>query len=427
MNRYHREVNVFEILIMIIILFLPFQQAFTLQVGATVRIADIFICIVFALMLLKDVGQNVKLVHINSFYLYLLLNTIIMSILLSNLINNGLNTLLSANSRTITNILTAIMAIMAYSIGVYVGNYNRIFEKIIRLWTKIVLFLSIYTVIQFLFLNVVGYWPHLPGEVVNVGATLAFGLKRAYGFSIEPGAIGTMLVFSFILIYNFLDSCLLKKITLLFCIIAIFCSVSTIAIVSIVVFILFSVLFDSNLKIRYKILILVLLTLMIFLIFNIDNLHSAIIDKLLGTGQSKMDRLSNGIILKRMFFKYPIFGIGFGNYGALRNLFSDGTLTPYKSFYDATNSFYFGILGELGLAGIVLFIKFIIDKTRQIKAIHKKVILTVLPFLLLISPSSTITPDYMAIGLGIIYGRYLEYKFKNNITGKHKRLKITWK
>jgi O-Antigen ligase. len=412
---------------MIIILFLPFQQAFTLQVGATVRIADIFICILFALMLLKNVGQGVKVVYINSFYIYLLLNTIIMSFLLRGLINDGLNTLLSVNSRNVTNILTALVAIMAYSVGVYIGKYNKIFEKIIKLWTKLILFLSVYTIIQFLFLNIIGYWPHLPGEVVNVGATLAFNLKRAYGFSIEPGAVGTLLVFSFILIYNFLNSCLLKKISLLFCIIAIFCSVSTVAIVSIVVFILLSILFDSSIKIRYKILILALLVLMIFLIFNIDNLHSAIIDKLLGTGQSKMDRLSNGVILKRMFLKYPISGIGFGNYGALRNLFSDGTLTPYKSFYDATNSFYFGILGELGLIGVLLFAKFAIDKMRQVKFVNKKIILTILPFLLLISPSSTITPDYMAIGLGMIYGRYLEYKFKNNITSKHKRLKITWK
>lgn len=410
MKNYNYRINIFKDLIMIIILFIPFQQSLTLQVGATIRISDIIICLLFFFMILKKIKTREKVIYINMFYLYMLLNTVTVSFLLNDLIKYGISTLsFDESSRILTNIATALIAIMSYSVGAYIGRNNNIFNKVINLWTKIIIFLSIYVIVQFVALNTIGYWMHLPGEHLNENTSYAFGLRRAYGFSIEPGALGNMLFFSFILIFNLLEDGKLKKVSLLFCVIAIFCSVSSIALISIIIFMILLI-YKKNLKLKYKILTTIAFVILIFVIFNNSFLYTAIIDKIAGNNFSKMDRLANSTILKRMFYEYPVLGVGFGNYGALRNLFSYDTLIEYKNFYDMPNSFYFDIFGELGIVGVILFIKFIMNKVDELKAINKNVVLFIIPFLVLISPSSSIALDYMAIGLGIIYGRYLKCK-----------------
>lgn len=412
MSQKH-EINILNVLIISIILFMPFQQAFTLQVGATIRIADLLIAILFFILFFLQFNKKEKIVNINIFYLYMLINTIIISLYLNNFINEGLATLSSAKSRTIVNIFTALVAIFAYSIGTYIGKVNVIFSKVIKLWTKIIIFISIYAIIQFIVLNTLGTWFHIPGEFLNEETSYAYGIRRAYGFSIEPGAFGSLLLFSFILIFNFLESCKLKNISLFFCLIAIFCSMSSVALITLIVFILLLI-YKKGLKFKYKVMLTFALIILIFIVFNNSSLYSAIIDKLAGGSYSKVDRLTNSSILTKMFLDYPIFGVGFGNYGALRNLYATNTLIQYKAFYDMPNSFYFAIIGELGIVGVGLFIKFIKDKIIQLKKMNKSVILFIIPFLILISPSSSITSNYIALGLGIIYGRYLYVFSKKN-------------
>lgn len=409
MKNYTFKIHIFEKLILLIILFIPFQQSLTLQIGATVRISDIIICVIFPLMIFKQLEIKRKIIYINAFYLYMLINNLIMTFMLNDSIKYGISTLrLDQHSRSFINIATCLVAIMAYSIGVYIGKYDNIFQKVMKLWSEIIIFLSIYVIIQFIILNVFGDWLHLPGEHLNENTSYAFGLRRAYGFSIEPGALGNLLFFSFLIIFQLLENNKLKKMTLFFCLIAIFCSMSSIAIISAVILI-FLLICKKNLSIVYKILVALLLIILIFIMFNNSYLYTATFDKILGDNFSKMDRLTNSIILIRMFCKYPILGVGFGNYGALRNLFSYNTMFQYKGIYDSTNIFYPGLLGELGVLGTILFVKFIVNKFNELKVINKSTLLFIVPFLIIISTMPFITFNYMAIGLGIIYGRYLVY------------------
>ncbi|MED4962655.1 O-antigen ligase family protein [Heyndrickxia coagulans] len=396
----------FEALVALIIIMLPFQQILTLQVGLTIRISDLIIGIAFILMFLTYLKKGQKL-YFNIFFLYLLFNTMLMTVLLNDQIKYGISTFdSSVTTRTLINIFGVIIAIMAYSIGVFIGKKDYIFIKIIKLWSKMIIFLSFYVFIQFLVINITGTWIHLPGEHLNEITSYAYGLRRSYGFSIEPGALGNLLVFSFLLIFTYLEKSRLKNITLVFCLVAIFCSMSSIAIITIVSFVFLGML-SKKMPMKYKILLITLLTFTILLIFNNKFLYTATVGKVFEDNYSKLDRTTNSVILKNMFIDHPIFGVGFGNYGALRNLYSANTEFPYRNFYDMPNSFYFELMGELGIVGTIFFLIFAIKLFIYVKKSKKNPILIILPFLLLITPSSNITANYLAIGLGIIYGRYL--------------------
>lgn len=416
-SNYHEQYknHFFEFIIVLIILFIPFQQSLTLQVGPTIRISDILICILFPLMILASFAGKKRLIYINAFYLYLLINTVVMSYLLKAPITFG-SAIVAGGNRMLINVATCAISLMAYSIGVFIGKDNHTFNKVIRLFSKIIIFLSIYVFIQFIALNTVGSWIHLPGEKLNDGTTIAYGLTRAYGFSIEPGALGNLLMFSFIFIYTFLDNGRLKKIALTVCAVAVFSSMSSIALITIITFI-FLVICKKNFKTRYKIIIALLFIFMIFMLFNNSFLYSAVIDKITGDGYSKLDRLGNSQILTNMFYKYPIAGIGFGNYGALRNSYAMGTFIKYKIFYDMPNSFYYELIGEVGIIGVILFINLIFKLIKQLKKIDKNVFLFIIPFLLSIAASSSINMNYIAIGLGIIYGKYIQ---ANNLSKETK-------
>jgi len=396
----------FEVLIALIIIMLPFQQILTLQVGLTVRISDLIIGIVFIFMFLTYLKTGQRL-YFNMFFLYLLLNAMLMTVLLNDQIKYGISTFdSSVTTRTLINIIGVAIAIMAYSIGVFIGKKAHIFIKVIKLWSGMIIFLSIYVFIQFLVINITGTWIHLPGEHLNEITSYAYGLRRPYGFSIEPGALGNFLAFSFLLIFTYLENSRFKNITLVLCSIAIFCSMSSIAIITIVSFAFLGML-SKKMPLKYKMLLVALLIFIFFLIINNKFLYAATVGKVFENNYSRLDRTTNSVILKNMFIDHPIFGVGFGNYGALRNLYSANTEFPYRNFYDTPNSFYFELIGELGIIGTILFIIFAIKLFFFVKKSKKNPILIIFPFLILIIPSSNITANYLAIGFGIIYGRYL--------------------
>lgn len=433
-------------IILVATFLLPFQQAFTLNIAGTLRISDILyvsalVGLVIKLLLkkincglkqniksyikrlleklkqdkgliikilLKKIKYNFKQNPGIIYFVYLALGSCIIGFLLKKDIRSGLATLGNYNqSRLLVNLFTPIMALMIFVIGNYAGRQNKdFFQKILQIWAKALTILSIYVIIQFVVINITGRWIKIPGEVLNYYTSFAYGIRRPWGFSIEPGALGNFLFFSFIFILIFLKKSKLQRNTIMISSIAVLLSFSSIAIFSIVTLWILLILKNwNNFKTRNKVLFISLIVVSIIIALTNSTVYNATIGKVVVENQSKMDRQTNIQILTRMFIKYPVFGVGSGNYGALRNLFSKGTLFPLKDFYDMPNVFYYGMLGEQGIVGVVLFLLFVKKLWRSAKVLKISPAIWLIPLAVLIFTASTITFDYMAFGFGLIIGQ----------------------
>jgi len=415
---------------------LPFQQAFTLNVAGTVRVSDLLyvsalIGIIFK-KLYPKLNYNLKLIKGLSikilfkklcaylktnigvvYFAYLALGSVVVGFLLRSDIQIGLATLGDYNkSRLLVNVLTPLIALMIFIIGNYSGNQDeKFFQRILRVWAKALMLLSIYVIAQFIVLNIIGVWIKMPGEVLNYGTSFAYGIRRPWGFSIEPGALGSFLVFSNLMVFVFLKKSVLKKKTIIISSIATLLSFSSIAIFAIMTLWIYLIFMNWNkLKKRNKVFIILLVCLSIIIALTNNTIFDATIGKIFVENTSKNDRQGNIQILIKMFMKYPLFGVGAGNFGALRNLFLQGTSLPIKNFYDITNVFYYGMLGEQGIFGTILFVIFAKQLWRSAKTIGKSPLLWLLPLAVLIFTTSTIALDYMAFGFGLVIGQYQHIK-----------------
>ena len=421
---------------------LPFQQAFTLNVAGTVRVSDIlYVSALVGLvikLLLEKLNHNLKLnkglfieiifKKLNYYFkrnigvvyfAYLALGSVAVGFFLRNDIQSGLATLENYNkSRLLVNVLYPTIALLIFLIGNYAGNQNKeFFQKILQVWAKALMLVSIYVVIQFIVINITGSWIKMPGEVLNYGTSFAYGIRRPWGFSIEPGALGSFLFFSYLMVFVFLKKSMLQRNTIIISSIAILFSFSSIAIFAIIaVWILLIFINWKKLKTRNKVIIVLLISISIIIALTNNTIFDATIGKIFVENVSKSDRQGNIEILTRMFIKHPIFGVGAGNFGALRNLFSQDTLVPIKDFYDMPNVFYYGMLAEQGILGSILFVIFVKQLWRAAKKIGTSPVVWLLPLAVLIFTSSTIALDYMAFGFGLVIGQSQYIKNTNKVT-----------
>lgn len=398
-------------IIMLAVIMLPFQQALTIQVGATLRISDLLFILVFILILIFYLNKRINIVplfrNIGSLYLvYLLISTTVCTVMYWDKINVGLSTLINESNKVAINFSQIILSLMILTVGYYITKNNQVqlFAKIMRVWTFSLIFTSIYIIIQFIILNSVGVWFHLPGEVINEGATFAYGLRRPYGFFIEPGDAGRFLVVSIIMIMFFLENSKIKNIAIYAGVIATFSTLSSIAIFSITSMIFIQTFFNKKVRINIKIALLFLVLGIISAAYLNDFLYQASFGKITEENFSKIDRLNNGTILTKMFLDNPISGIGYGNFGALRNLYGTGTEIPYKEFYDKPNILPYGTLGEQGVIGFILLLMVFYKVHQKIKGNKKQSLLFIIPFIIVFFTSGTILYNYAVLSIGLILG-----------------------
>lgn len=417
--------------ILIATFLLPFQQAFTLNIAGTVRISDILYVSAFVGLVIKMLRSKIGYItkeNIGSFikvsckklscklkhnigivyFVYLTLGSGIIGFYLRDDIKNGLATLGVYNqSRLLVNVFTPLVALLVFIIGNYAGNQNKeFFQRILQVWSKALTLLSIYVIIQFVVINITGEWMSIPGEVLNYNTSFAYGIRRPWGFSIEPGALGSFLFFSYLMILNYLDKSILKRNTIIVSTIAILFSFSSIAIFAILSLWVILVFINwKHFKSRNKIFFVLLIFVSIIIALTNNTIFDATIGKVFVANTSKLDRQANMQILIRMFRRYPVFGVGAGNFGALRNLFSQSTLYPIKDFYDMPNVFYYGMLAEQGIVGSTLFIIFGKKLWKAAKTIGASAIIWLVPLAILIFTSSTIALDYMVFGFGLVIGQ----------------------
>ena len=418
-----------ELVICIATFTLIFQQAFTVKLfGATLRISDVlFVLIAFVIFLnmgfKKDNLYNNKL-KIEKTYLYycvfIFISTIIMTLLLKDKLKLGtIGMEMSQFKQTVSSLFTPCVAFATYLVGAKISNgYKKInIQRILNVLCNTNVFLSIYSILQFFSVNIMGKWVHIPGETLNEGTTFAYGIRRSWGFFIEPGALGVFLVFNILLIYLLYNRNRKKKfIVICLDVCAVLCSFSSIALVSLILFLILLVLTNNvaGISKTTKILILAVVATFILMVFVNPALNEAIITKIFkGDSYSMKDRSGNIEILKRMFENYPVAGVGFGNFGGLRNLYATGTLVEYKNFYDMPSVLYFEVIGEQGIVGGIFFLAIIKKMYFKIKSLNFPPLAILIPLLAVFTTSSHFIYNYLAFGIGII--------LNCNIKNKHEK------
>jgi hypothetical protein len=400
-----------KIAIFCAVVLIPFQQAFTLKVGGTIRLSDLMFMAVFLVLLVKILRKQwlppMQIKWGAMYFTYLIVASIAMTAYLNKEIATGLLTLVDYNRfRWVIGFMTPAIALTIFVVGSYVGSGAEFTERIVKVWAKVMILLSTYVMVQFFVVNIFGVWPKLPGEVLNFASTYAYGLRRPWGFSIEPGALASLLGVSLNAILLLMKPSRLRQVSVSMLTIAIVLSFSSVGLFALVVY--WGLVFTYNVK-KLKPRTLVIISACIILSFVIilvnDHLFSATIGKLTGDNYSKLDRLTNTKILLRMFYEHPVLGIGSGNFGALRNLYSSGTPFPYREFYDMPNAFYPGILAEQGIIGAGLALMFLLSLGRSIRLLKASPVLFLTPILVLIAPSSTIAIGYIAFTFGLIISK----------------------
>ncbi|WP_169798690.1 O-antigen ligase family protein [Clostridium colicanis] len=315
----------------------------------------------------------------------------------------GNSTLVDNNlSRIYVNLLNPLISILYFILPythIYKFNSLRL-KKVLTIQKKALNFLSIYTIIQFLILNITGQFIKLPGEKLNYGTSFAYGLRRPWGFMIEPGNLALFLMFNLIVIYLIDDNFKLNLINIL----ALILTFSTNGLISIFVFILLLFNDRKGISLKQRILCLVLFLFFIFIIIDNEYFYRAVIEKLTTDSFSKVDRLNNKDILLKIFNDYKFFGIGHGNFGFYRNLYGFDTKIPYKDFFDLSNNFYFGVLADTGMIGFALLLVYFKDIYNKIKIINKnKSKKFIIVLLIMLIPMPTILFSYISFYIGIIY------------------------
>lgn len=403
-----------SLVIALAVIFLPFQQAVTFNVGATIRISDMLFIIIFISIIIEALIRKYPIIRTTGkgcyYYLYLIFTVIISMYFLKDNINAGISTLENYSKlKLLVNLINPIIAISAFFAGAYICQIkSSYFSKIINLWMIVMTALSVYIIIQFITINITGFWPIIPGESLNYNTSFAYGIRRAWGLSIEPGALANMMVFSLLIQLSANDKISSHKISIVICIIASVLTFSSIGLFSLMSLApLYVLLYKKKSVNKYKVILIFISIIICFAIYMNPHIYQATIGKVSSDNFSKVDRQTNVTILMRMFFKYPVFGVGFGNYGALRNLFSYDTLFKYRNFYDTPNVFYLGIIAEEGIVGVAFFMYFLKKIYNSIKNNKKSPILFIIPFLILISTSSTITFNYMGFGFGLLLNKQI--------------------
>lgn len=389
-----------------IVFFLIFQQSFTFQVGATIRLTDILIIVYFFFYLINKRKCNVNIpwnIYPLIYYLYIFMSYLILLYINKEIIFLGNSTLKENNLNKIyINLLNPLISILYFILPythIYKFNSLRL-KKVLTIQKKALNFLSIYTIIQFLILNITGQFIKLPGEKLNYGTSFAYGLRRPWGFMIEPGGLALFLMFNLIVVFLIDDEFKLNLIN----VVALIVTFSTNGLICLFVFMILLLNKRKALSVKQKMLYSVVFVVFIFMIFNNEYLYRALIEKLTTDNFSKVDRLNNKEILLKIFNDYKFFGIGHGNFGFYRNLYGIDTKIPYKDFFDLSNNFYFGVLADTGIIGVIILLIYFKDIYNKSKIINKhksKVFIVIL--MIMIIPSSTILFSYFSFYLGIIY------------------------
>jgi len=84
---------------------------------------------------------------------------------------------------------------------------------------------------------------------------------------------------------------------------------------------------------------------------------------------SNLTRLSSYIAAIKMILYFPIFGVGFGNFGFYYFQFSPSLNIPEHFYWPVSNNIYLNVFSELGLIGIILFMLIIIFLLRESKSL----------------------------------------------------------
>lgn len=355
------------------ILLLPFQQTFTIQLMGTLRICDI-------LFVLASLGYLIRLAtgrryasdkSVGNLYVPLILLSVVF---IGTLYNSfSLGNLIAIGTQGMS-IVHQFPFLVSYSkLLIAASSYFSLVSTLRSVSLSRVLsymgfgatIMALYTIVQFLVLNTIHTWPHLPGEVLNLNTSFSYGLRRPWGFFIEPGALGTYLSIMFAVTYlmNLPRTHIMRVI--IGC--GAFLTFSTVAILAVtsVIVIRFSTRKNFALFTLYIIAIIA-----IFLGFDSTlsgTLWEATFGKVLSGSYSFMDRLNNVVISYNIFVHHFIFGVGYGGFGLVRNIYAINTAIPWKNFYDIPNSMIAELLSELGLVGSVAYVFLWIHSIRIAK------------------------------------------------------------
>lgn len=348
--------------------FLPFNYALTLSIGFPLKISEVSLVVIFAF---GFVFLGIRFIRLPSFQAIRVLVLFSVVVTVSVFINlfwqydypfKIFPVRLHHRFDSILKYFYFLIDIAVLFIAFNGFKANR--KKYISWWLYGSVLAALYAW-YLVFSSVFDYTPiFLPGMDLHPQTiTLNFGKIIRCGTFKEGNYMGVYLLICFIVAkYD------RRKRLSYFFLFSIFSTFSSVAIISLTLFLIIYT-FKKNYTIkRFPLLLISLASFVLVAVFILknDDMRLIVVKKITAetneihyNSYSKVDRLNSMLVSLKQALHNPIWGVGLGNYGLHYDHYNNHPYFTYFNFRPIPNNVYLEILCETGILGFILFITFL--------------------------------------------------------------------